>query len=49
MLYPTIEALLGKGRGVGGEGGGVGKYVPSVNFKYRRFAFWGADHVPVGI
>ena len=38
MLYPTIEALLGKGRGVGG-GGGVGKYVPSVNFKYRRFAF----------
>ena len=37
MLYPTIEALLGKGRGVGG--GGVGKYVPSLNFKNRRFAF----------
>ena len=23
-------------------------YVPSLNFKYGRFAFWGKDHVPVG-
>ena len=24
-------------------------YVPSPNFKYGRFAFWGEDHVPIGI
>ena len=29
--------------------GGGGTYVPSLNFKYGRFAFWGEDHVPVGI
>ena len=32
-----------------GGGGGGGTYVPSLNFKYGRFAFWREDHVPVGI
>ena len=46
FLDVILEALL-----VGewwGEGGG-GAYVPSLNFKYGRFTFWGEGHVPVGI
>ena len=43
FLDVILEALL-----VGCAGGG-GTYVPSLNFKYGRFAFWGEDHVPVAI
>ena len=42
FLDVILEALL-----VGCWRGGT--YVPSLNFKYGRFAFWGEDHVPVGI
>ena len=42
FLDVILEALLV------GCGGGGGAYVPSLNFKYGRFAFW-EDHVPVGI
>ena len=44
FLDVILEALL-----VGYGGGGGVAYVPSLNFKYGRFAFWGEDHVPVGI
>ena len=47
FLDVILDALL-VGCGAGAGGGGV-TYVPSLNFKYGRFAFWGEDHVPVGI
>ena len=28
-------------------GGGEGMYVPSLNFKYGHFPFWGVAHVPL--
>ena len=34
--------------GGGGGGGEGGTYVPSLNFKYGCFTFWGVGHVPVG-
>ena len=37
----AYEALL--------EGGGGLRYLPSLNFKYSCFAFWGVGHVSVGI
>ena len=37
----NIEAPLG------GGGGGAGSHVPSLNFKYGHFAFWGEHKVAV--
>jgi len=51
-LFKASQAFLGHYWGPlkGGRHywGGV-PTVPSLNFKYGRFALWGADHVPKGI
>ena len=39
--------VLGKYGGGGGVGGGWGMCVPSLNFKYGHFPFWGVGHVPL--
>ena len=41
-LQPYVNWGPLGGRRVGGS------YVPSLNFKYGRFAFWGVGHVPAG-
>ena len=45
MLCSNEAFLLVGGRG----GGGVGTYVPSLNFKYGCSASLGVGHVPFGI